>query len=178
MSELSSQFNRQDVETLIESVGDWETVGNQEFHFMQMIRNAPLPPEDHEAFQAMEQIKDYYTKREKKINDGRALRQEKAVFLKAKLMLVRQDMQIDDLFEMPIDSSVPDPALAPAPAPASASDPASDPVATPPESPQVGRSLELAEFFIKDMGVWEYYEKFLADRESEESEGNSEEKSE
>jgi len=169
MSELSSKFNRQDVETLIESVDDWETVGNQEFHFMQMVRNAPMPPEDHEAFDVFSQMKDYYGKREKHIVDGRALRQEKAVFLKAKLMLVRQDMEIGDLFEMPTDDSVPAPPVTATPE----ATPEAAPEATP-ETPQVGRTLELAEFFIKDMGVWSYYEKFLDERNS----GDSEEKSE
>lgn len=161
MTDLSSKFTRDDVETLIESVGDWELLGNQEFHVMQMIRNAPMPPEDHEAYEAFQQIKDWYAEREKTILQSKAMRQEKAVFLKAKLMLVRKDMDIHDLFEMASD------------------DPQTDKVVTnppyqQPKSPAPGleKKLELAEYFIRDLGVWEHYTKFLTEK-SQQTDGES-----
>jgi len=185
MTELSSKFSREDVETLIAAVGDWELVGNQEFHMMQMIRNAPMPPEDHEAYEPMSQIKEWYRNREKKILDGRELRQERAVFLKAKLMLVRRDMQISQLFEManeppqagspqagspqagspqaesPPQAKAP-PQVVPTPAPETL--PSAEGTNSPLDAQQ---KLDLAEFFIKDLGVWEHYLKFLQERHSE-----------
>ena len=100
MSSLISDFSRQDVEVLIESVGDWESVGNQEYHVLNKIKDVPLPRSDHEAFEPMTQMKQYFKEREKEILASRALRQETAVFLKAKLMLVRRDLAIGKLFDM------------------------------------------------------------------------------
>lgn len=153
MTDLSSKFTRDDIETLIESVSDWELVGNQEFHMMQMIRNAPMPPEDHEAFEPIQQIKDYYSEREKNILQSKAMRQEKAVFLKAKLMLVRKEMDIHDLFEMATDAPQTDDQAAIPSAVTPAPTPAPDP-----------NKLEMAEFFIRDLGVWDHYTKFLAEK--------------
>lgn len=156
MSELTSKFSKEDLETLIESMGDWELMGSQEFNFLSMIEDAPMPPEDHEAFQVMQHIKDHYRVRKQQILDNRAVRQEKAVFLKAKLMLVRRDMNIDSLFEMAVSS--------PGPVPV-----------TPPVKNEfapdvIQQKLEMAEFFIRDLGVWGHYEKFLAEKVAETSE--------
>ena len=49
-SHLSSKFSRYDIDTLIESIDDWESMRNQEYHMLNAIKGAPLPPEDHEAF--------------------------------------------------------------------------------------------------------------------------------
>lgn len=155
MSELTSKFSKEDLETLIESMGDWELMGSQEFNFLNMIEDAPMPPEDHEAFQVMQHIKDYYRSRKQKILDNRLVRQEKAVFLKAKLMLVRRDMNMDSLFEMAISS----PGPVPVTPPVNKFTPA-----------VIQQKLETAEFFIKDLGVWGHYEKFLAEKVAKTSE--------
>jgi hypothetical protein len=161
MSELSSKFTRQDIETLIEALGDWEMIGNQEFHFLQMIEDAQLPPEDNEAFEIVQRVKDHYRQKKRQILEHRALRQEQAVFIKAKLMLVRRDMQISDLFEMPVNGeAAPGPATEPSPV---ASTEAEKP-ATPTSGEDLAQRLHWAEYFIKDLGVWAHYQKFLEDR--------------
>ena len=171
MSELKSSFSKDDIQTLIESMDNWESMGNQEFHLMNMIKNAPMPPEDHEAYEHMEHIKEHFRNRERDIEATKHMRQEKAVFLKAKLMLVRRDLDIDQLFEMAIDEDVPETQST------SAEDDNSQTIipehdhttapliSTPRES--LDSSLELAEFFIKDLGVWDHYQKFLKDRGSQ-----------
>lgn len=173
MSELKSSFTRDDLETLIESMDFWESMGNQEFHLMNMIKNAPLPPEDHEAYEAMTQIKDHFRSRERDIEATRVTRQEKAVFLKAKLMLVRRDLSINQLFEMATEAS---PEVTSSPvenAPETETVPvidSEDEVVTVPVTSaesSLKSSVELAEFFIKDLGVWEHYQKFLKDRASQ-----------
>lgn len=151
MSDLSS-FTREDIETLIESVGDWETVGNHEYHVLSMIKSAPMPPQDHEAFEAMSQIKDYFRSREREIVASRALRQEKAVFLKAKLMTVRRKLDVEKLFDMAANAKESDDLTS------------NDPSTM--NQDGLKRKLQLAEDFIKDMGVTGYYEKFVADRNS------------
>jgi hypothetical protein len=37
------------------------------------------------------------------------------------------------------------------------------------EDPDALKKLELAEFFIKDLGVWDHYQKFLTEKKAEES---------
>lgn len=157
MSELSSSFTREDIETLIESVGDWESVGNHEYHVLSMIKSAPMPPDDHEAFEPMTQIKDYFKSREKEILASRALRQEKAVFLKAKLMMVRRDLSIGKLFDMAAKAQDNGGDIAPEESGSTVFVPEGNIL-------DLQRKLQLAEDFIKDMGVVSYYEKFVAER--------------
>lgn len=155
MSELSSKFTREDVETLLEAMNDWEAISSQEWHMMNMVKSAPMPPDDHEAYDMVQHVKDYFKKREKDINDSRVTKQERACFLKAKLMLVRRDMGINQLFEM-ASEQVPE---------------VSQAVAAPIEAKSAAQSaLDKALYFIRDMGVWEYYEKFLASEKAKEIE--------
>lgn len=172
MGELTSKFSRDDVETLIEAMGDWEALGNQEYTLLQMIKGAPLPPEDHEAFEYMQHIKDHFRRREREIMDGRLTRQEKSVFLKAKLMMVRRDLGINKLFEMAAAEEQSPIHLSETP---SRSDEEKLPSLFPEDevikipvksSDDIAKRLKLAEFFIKDLGVWGHYEKFLAEKSS------------
>lgn len=153
MGELSSKFNRDDIETLLEAMSDWESLGNHEWHLMNMVKNTPMPPEDHEAFEMVSAIKEHFYKREKDINDSRVTRQEKAVLLKAKLMLVRRDMAVNQLFEMATETTAPVPAQ---------TEIQTTPV---PVMDDAAAKLAKAEYFIRDMGVWGYYEKFLAEQQ-------------
>ena len=148
MGTLESGLSREDLDTLLESMDDWEAIGNHEFHVMQMVRNAPMPPDDHEAHEFMEQLKEHFKQREKEIKDTRKIRQEKAIFLKAKIMLIVRDLGINQLFEN-------------ANAPASAEAPRE---VRKPVSPDVEEKLHLAEEFIKDLGVQAHYEKFLKEK--------------
>ena len=146
MGELSSKFSRPDVETLIEALGDWELVGTQDYSLLQMIEQSPMPPEENEeAYEMVRQVKEHYRNRKKEILANRAMRQEKAIFLKAKLMLVRKDMEIEGLFEMESDPTVPV-------------------QVGPPLDKSCASALALAEFFIKDLGVWDHYQKFLVEK--------------
>jgi DNA-binding protein H-NS len=167
MGELSSKLTRDDVDTLIESVDDWEMLGNFEFHQMNMIKNLPMLPEDHEAHEAIKQIKEYFRRREKEIMATREVKQEKAVFLKAKLMMIKRDMGINKLFEIAVGTDDSSSAAADKLPAKAVQEPGENAVRVSVKdgSEDVRRRLELAEFFINDLGVWDYYQKFLADRE-------------
>ena len=160
MGHLTSSFSRDDIATLLESVGYWEALGSQEFHIMSSVLAAPLPPEDHEAYEVMKQIKEHFRQKEREIKDHQEFRQEKAVFLKAKLMLVRRDMAVNDVFDMAAAETADEPA---------ASAPKTKPVKSKPKDSTkdlvIAKKLELAEYFLHDLGVWEHYQKFLAERE-------------
>ena len=144
MDALVSKFSMYDIETLIEAMGDWEMVGNHDFHVLNMIKNAPMPPEDHEAYEVMSQIKEVFRIREKDILASRSLRQEKAIFLKAKLLMVRSKLTSGQLFDMSENAEV----------------------SKLPKNTDVANRLEQAEFFIKDLGVWDHFQKFLKESSS------------
>ena len=166
MGTLESKFSRNDIDTLIDSMSDWEALGNQDYHLLNMVKNAPMPPEDHEAFEMMQNIKDHFLKREREIKESRETRQERATFLKAKLMLVRTDMGIEQLFEMATDPIVVSPEAKEESPSNKAREPArgktlEEAIGSASSVVDVQKALERAEYFIRDMGVWSYYEKFL-----------------
>lgn len=163
MSTLDTRFNRDDLETLIEAMGDWESLGNHEFHVLQMVKSMPMPPEDHEAFEMVQRLKDHFRGREKDIKDSRVTRQEKAVFLKAKLMLVRKEVGINALFDMAAQASETERERETVPPEAGVS---ADVETSSDEESLLKRQLADAEFFIKDLGVWEHYQTFLKDRKN------------
>lgn len=167
MGELSSKFSRDDIETLIEAMGDWEVLGNQEFTLLQMIKGAPMPPEDHEAFDYMQQLKDHFRRREREIIDSRLSRQEKSVFLKAKLMLVRRDLGINQLFEMASLDTITDvEEKVDSLSEAKSSDCEGVQIPVKFSTSKVEERLKMAEYFIRDLGVWSHYEKFMAEKTS------------
>ncbi len=167
MSSFDSRFSRSDIETMIEAVGDWESLGNNEFHALQMVKNIPVPPEDHEGYEYIQNLKDYFRRREKEINDSRMTRQEKAVFIKTKLMLARRDSAVNELFDMAADAvavgaDADTKARATSAAPAATND--DEKMA---EVAVLRRKLELAEYFINDLGVQKHYDAFLAEKANE-----------
>jgi hypothetical protein len=157
MATLDSSFTREELETLIEAMGDWEMLGNQEWSFAQLLKSAPMPPTDHEAFDVMHQIKEHFKNREKEINASRAMRQETAVFLKAKLMLARRDCDINKLFDF-ASSSI-DVEKTPSKKPFIVVPSLEE--NTPPSTSD--QKLTLAEHFIYDLGseTWSLYEMFV-----------------
>ncbi len=173
MGELSSKFDDDDIETLIKAMDDWEMIQNQEFHVLGMVKNMPMPPEDHEAFEMMSQLKRHYQNREKGIVADRSIRQEKSVFLKAKLMMARRDISIGNLFDMAANSEPSVPTVSTASTVEVARPEIKDIVqsavaAKVAQMSEVESKLANAEFFIKDMGdgVWAYYQKFLTEKNS------------
>lgn len=166
MGELTSKFTRDDLQMLIEAIGDWEAVKTQDYFIMQQIKDAPLPPdEESEVYQFWKAVKDSFRQREQQIIDNRNARQETAVFLKAKLMLARKDLNIGSLFEMPIEMS------ASTPTPKRETPKAVGGVAVKEAlEKSFQQRLEIAEFFIRDLGVWEHYQKFLEEKKSAGSE--------
>lgn len=163
MGELSSKFSREDIEVLLEATNDWEALGSQEFHLMNMVNGAPVPDEEQypEAYEMVTAIKKHFKQREKDIKDSRVTRQERAVFLKAKLMLVRRDMGINQLFEMATEETLPQDVAVDAVS--------ATPVATPIPAGFYENALTKAEFFIKDLGVWDHYQKYLAEEAQKQS---------
>jgi len=166
MAFLDSKLTNDDLNTLVEAMSDWESIGNHEYHLMNAVRSAIMPPEDSESHEFVKMVKDHYRAREKEIKDTRLVRQERAVFLKAKLMLARSSNAVEQLFDQ-----------------------ASTPVEEKPQIVQPGQVLEgagseltqeertqtveapsdklvkeheLALRYMKECGIWGHWEKFLA----------------
>jgi hypothetical protein len=116
---------------------------------MQMVKGHPMPEREDESFDFIKKIKEHFRKREKEIKQERSIRQEKAILVKAKLILLRQDGGISQLFAEAAETESPQEVQVP-----------NNPVLT--EAQQ--SRLELAEFYINDLGVWDMYQKFLLDR--------------
>jgi hypothetical protein len=177
MGELKSGLSRDDLETLIEAVNNWEADGNQEYHVMRMVENAPLPPEDHEAYEFVTNIKDHFRQKKKEIKRAQEIRAEKSTFLKAKLMLIRKDIGIDQLFNQ-TEAVADDTPVEEAPKPKAKKKAA--PAVNYGEFPALSEgeevaTLEAAVFFMKDLGVWNHYQKFLAQRKADAAEKAKEE---
>lgn len=107
MSQLNSKFTRDDIDNLIDSVSAWEMEHQHQYHSLQIVKQIPMPPEDHPSYDYIKALKKEFIDRERSIKADQKVNQEKAVFLKAKLMLIRQDMAIDQLFEMATDNTMP-----------------------------------------------------------------------
>jgi len=169
MSELSSKFSRDDIKTLLDAMNDWESVGNQDFHILQVVKNVPMPAEDHEAYDYISQIKEHFTKREKDIIASQEIRQEQAVFLKAKLMMVRKELGITQLFDMAANADMTTPQSLPKVSQRVEAKfkPSAKIVGNSTQLAELQSKLELAEFYIKDLGVWPMYEKFLAEKQTD-----------
>lgn len=152
MSQLSSALNKSEIDILIEAMSEWEAIGNHEFHVLGIVKKHPMPDEEGEQYDFIKAIKDHYKKREREIQESRTIRQERAILTKAKLVMIRQDLNACQLFEnaqiqaddfKQIDEIAAERADAP--------------------TSDEKKRLVLAEFYIKDLGVWEMYQKFLAD---------------
>jgi len=163
---IDTKITSQDLETLIEAMGDWESTGNHEFHIMNAVKNAILPAEENESYEFVKQVKDHFAKREKQIKADRSVRQEKAIFLKAKLMWHKSQGGIQQIFED---------ARQPVAQPLSASEeeamlfPGLETTETKPQNVDMSSAaakLKLAERFIEECGIRTHYEKFLADEQT------------
>jgi len=176
MAGLTAEFSRDDVETLIEAIGDWEMIGNQDYHILSVVKNTPMPPEEYEeAYEAIGQIKEHFKKREKEIMKSREVRQEKSIFLKAKLMLVRKEIGINQLFDM---ASAIDPTAPPPKKEESVSEETPRRSKVREDVAALKERLEMAEYFIKDVGIQAHYEKFLTEKAEEKKAKEAEAKAE
>lgn len=163
MSNLDSNLNSDDLETLLEATNDWEMLGNNDFYTLNMVKTVPLPAEDHETYRFISHIKEHFRSREKDIKAARAVRQEKAVFLKAKLMMLKRDLGITQLFDEA--QVVPERGFV-MKASADHTIKLSDDEIQRAEdlTNAIDKDLKRAEEFIKDLGVWEHYQKFCLER--------------
>jgi hypothetical protein len=104
----------------------------------------------------MDQIKQYFKKREKDIMASKSIRQEKSIFLKAKLLMLRQDLQRDEFLEIATTNIENNNKVN--------EQENKNQLKISTKDSEIKKKLDMAEFFIKDLGVWSHFEKFLAEK--------------
>ncbi len=138
VSSLSSNFVKEDINLLIQAIDDWETNGTYEYATAMAVKNMPLPPEENEYYDFIASLKKQFSQRELELVRLKEEKQEKAVMLKAKLFLVRKEIEINEVFDFASRTEV---AM---------------------QSTDSAKKLTLAEQFIDELGVRRHYEEFLA----------------
>lgn len=108
MDSLKAKLDLHDIEVLIEAVGEWESLGNQDYYIAQQVKNIPLPDEEEneDAYKYISAVKKHFAEREKDIKAARAVRQEQSTFLRAKLFMMKQSQGVEKLWEAPESSAI------------------------------------------------------------------------
>ena len=101
--EIPSEFTEDDLNTILEAVGVWELQCNADLEMiakLKMLQDPEFPDEESkEAFYAW---KNAMLSREKQIVQHKKVRTEKAILLKAKLILMNQRNMAENAFERAI----------------------------------------------------------------------------
>jgi len=162
--QLDSRLVKPDLITLIEAVRDWQRVGDRELHMLQMVKDMPYPPEDHEAYDWVSQMKKQYKEREREIKEASELRAEKATLLAAKLYLAKNELSIQGMLDLAEMITTNEESLL-------QEDPQTE-IKLSPKS-DAKEELDLAYEYIRDVGIWKNFSDFRAERRGEVTSENS-----
>jgi len=144
MGSLDSTFVQADIETLIEAMDEWESLANREFAIAQMVKSIPLPPTEDPSYELIYALKEQFRLREKEINASKAMKQETATLLKAKLFLAKRDAAVNQLFDFAQSMGVKGGS----------------------EVEELTRRLKLAEQYMQEVGIFPRYQKFLEEQKT------------
>ena len=92
-------MDRSDLELLTECVDAWQEMGNRDRYIMNYVNNIVLPNEDDESYEPILKLKEHFRERKNDILASQKMRDRKATFVKAKLMMLQEDMDINQLFD-------------------------------------------------------------------------------
>ncbi len=158
MKTLQAALNMSDVETLLEAVADWENLGNQDYFMMQQVKNMPIPSEEENEYlhKVLTSLKQHFADQEKSIKMARQIREEKSVFVRAKLLMIKQSVAANMLWSNPDDAGV------------------GDTIPTQKKEVVVNTTSSIEDYkakydeavrFITEVGILSHYEKFLKENE-------------
>lgn len=157
-----------DINLLLEAIDIWQAWNTQDYNVLNLLKTMPLPPEGSSEYEVLSQLKERALSRQQEIENRHRLVEEQAVSLRYKLILARRALEAKKVLEMSLEEL--DDCL---------SQQKQSQGELTPESKQIGqyescrRSLQLAEQFIRDVGIWHYYEKFLLEQATESQEDAS-----
>lgn len=99
--ELDGEFTPQDLEVMLDALDEWETKDVELLELIEKLKHIPDPPED-----ANEQYREHFLEfkkhmlsQEHKARSNKKQRREKAVLLKAKIILMNQSRAADQIME-------------------------------------------------------------------------------
>jgi len=99
--ELDGEFTPQDLDTLLDALDEWETKDVELLELIEKLKHIPDPPEDaNEQYrETFLEFKKQMLSQEPKARSNKKQRREKAVLLKAKIILINQSRAADKLME-------------------------------------------------------------------------------
>ena len=155
MKNLQASLGMADLEVLLEAMSEWENLGNHDYYMMQQVKNMPIPTEEESEQwnKIITQLKSHYANREKTIKSDKQVREEKAVFTRAKLMMIRQAVAANMLWNNPEDAGSDEPAPAPVKKVA--------PPIPKKEMEDFKRKYEIAVEYMTDMKIMKFFEPYL-----------------
>lgn len=150
MKDLKASLGTADLEVLLEAMQEWENLGNHDYYVMQQVRNMPIPSEEESEQwnKIITQLKAHYSEREKTIKSDKQVREEKAVFTRAKLMMIRQAVASNKLWNNPEDAGLDEPTPA-------------RKVVSKVEMEDFKRKYEIAVAYMTDMKIMKFFEPYL-----------------
>ncbi len=97
--ELEADFTEQDLSTLLDALDEWEMQDIGLLDLIDKLRHIPDPPDDADPdyTHAFEEFKNHMLSQEDKVRRSRTVRREKAILLKAKIILMKQARAADRL---------------------------------------------------------------------------------
>jgi hypothetical protein len=106
--ELEEEFTPQDLDTILDALDEWETKDVELLELIEKLKHIPDPPEDAnpEYREYFLEFKKHMLSQEHKARSNKKQRRERAVLLKAKIILMNQSRAADKLFD---ESSGPKP---------------------------------------------------------------------
>ena len=97
--ELDADFNDSELETLLDSLDEWESQSAELLNMIDKLRKMGDPPDgaDEDYKRDFGQFRDHILGQEQKAKKDKKVRREKATLLKAKVILLQQRSAIERL---------------------------------------------------------------------------------
>lgn len=99
--ELDAEFTNQDLEALLDALDGWEMKDIELLELIEKLKNIPDPPDDAdpEYKENFIEFKKHMLSQEHRARSNKKQRREKAVLLKAKIILMNQSRAADKFME-------------------------------------------------------------------------------
>jgi len=98
--EIDSDLTTEELDTLIEALDDWEKSESHTIEFIEVLKKIPDPDtEDNPHMEQFIDFKRHMVSKESDLKKDKRIRREKAIFLKAKLLLLTQSKVVDRFCE-------------------------------------------------------------------------------
>lgn len=107
---IQSEFTKEDLKTILESLDDWEGKDMELLHIIEKLRQMRNPEEGEvpdEFREGFISFRTHMLNQEGEARKNREIRRERATLLKAKIILMNQRKAAEKAFELALDESSP-----------------------------------------------------------------------